>query len=122
MKLDHACVTSSAAQHCDSFTCRARSACSRRFIKLNHSVAKAVHPFVGQTADRNFADTLSFVSNFSYTAENRPEAIEQIAVDAKDLDQTRRTHLVKLAYECEAAGKQWKLSRGQTSSGEVTTR
>jgi hypothetical protein len=90
------------------------------FVKLDRIslelVAKAVHPFVGQTADRNFADTLSFVSNFSYTAENRPEAIEQIAVEAKELNQPRRTQLIKLAYECEAAGKQWKLSRATTSS------
>jgi hypothetical protein len=95
------------------------------FIKLDRMslelVAKAVHPFVGQTADRNFADTLSFVSNLSYTAENRPQAIEKLAVEVERLDQPRRTQLTKLAYDCAEAGKQWQLSRAQTSA-EVHTR
>jgi hypothetical protein len=93
------------------------------FIKLDRRslelVAKAVHPFVGQTADRNFSDTMSFVSNLSYTAETRPDAIEKLATDVEKLDQPRRAQLTKLAYECAEAGKRWQLSRGQTATAEV---
>lgn len=95
------------------------------FVKLDRMslelVAKAVHPFVGQTADRNFADTLSFVSTLSFTAEHRPESIEKISLEVEHLDQPRRKELTALAYECAEAGKQWKLSRGQTSASSVRT-
>jgi hypothetical protein len=90
------------------------------FIKLDRTslalVAKAVHPFVGQTADRNFADTMLFVSNLSYTAEKRPEAIEQVAIDMQNLDQPRRQGLIKAAYQCAEAGRQWELSRARQAS------
>ena len=96
------------------------------FIKLDRMslalVAKAVHPFVGQTADRNFTDTMLFVSNLSYTAEKRPEAIEQVAIDMKNLDQPRRQGLIKAAYQCAEAGRQWELSRAQQASLETTSR
>jgi hypothetical protein len=96
------------------------------FIKLDRRslelVAKAVHPFVGQTADRNFTDTMSFVSNFSYTAETRPEVVEKLAGDVEKLDQPRREQLTKLAYDCAAAGKAWQLRRGQTAAAETSSR
>jgi hypothetical protein len=96
------------------------------FIKLDRMslelVAKAVHPFVGQTADRNFADTLSFVSNLSYTAEKRPESIVRLAAEVENVDQPRRQALTKLAYECAAAGRQWEASRTQQVSAETSRR
>lgn len=96
------------------------------FIKLDRMslalVAKAVHPFVGQTADRNFTDTMLFVSNLSYTAEKRPEAIEQVAIDMKNLDQPRRQGLIKAAYQCAEAGREWELSRTRQASLETTNR
>jgi hypothetical protein len=96
------------------------------FIKLDRMslalVAKAVHPFVGQTADRNFTDTMLFVSNLSYTAEKRPEAIEQVATDMKNLDQPRRQGLIKAAYQCAEAGRQWEMSRARQASLETTSR
>jgi hypothetical protein len=96
------------------------------FIKLDRRslelVAKAVHPFVGQTADRNFTDTMSFVSNLSYTAETRPDVVEKLADDVKKLDQPRRAQLTKLAYECAEAGKRWQLARGQTASAGVSAK
>lgn len=94
------------------------------FIKLDRMglelVAKAVHPFVGQTADRNFTDTMLFVSNLSYTAEKRPEAIEQVAIDMQNLDQPRRQGLIKAAYQCAEAGKAWELNRAQQASLTTT--
>jgi hypothetical protein len=96
------------------------------FIKLDRLslelVAKAVHPFVGQTADRNFADTLSFVSNLSYTAEKRPDSIVKLAADVENLDEPRRREFVRLAYQCAEAGRLWESSRAQQVSAEATVR
>jgi hypothetical protein len=93
------------------------------FIKFDRTsleiVAKAVHPFVGQTADRNFGDTLSFVSNLSYTAERRPEAIETLAGQLTELDETRRQQLVHQVAGCAEAGRQWRLSRAEHASANV---
>lgn len=96
------------------------------FIKLDRVglelVAKAVHPFVGQTADRNFTDTMLFVSNLSFTAEKRPESIEQLAIEMENLDQPRRQGLTKVAYECAEAGRKWELNRARQASLETTAR
>lgn len=96
------------------------------FIKLDRMslalVAKAVHPFVGQTADRNFTDTMLFVSNLSYTAEKRPEAIEQVAIDMQNLDHPRRQGLIKAAYQCAEAGREWEQSRARQASLETASR
>jgi hypothetical protein len=93
------------------------------FIKLDRAsleiVAKAVHPFVGQTADRNFGDTLSFVSNLSYTAEKRPEAIETLAGQLANLDEPLRQELVLQARACAAAGRAWRLSRATQASATI---
>jgi hypothetical protein len=93
------------------------------FIKLDRMslelVAKAVHPFVGQTADRNFTDTLSFVSNLSYTAERRPEAIERMAGQLGGVDQPRRQRLAELAFRAADAGDAWRLSRAVEPASET---
>ncbi len=47
----------------------------RTSIKL---FAKAMHPWVGKTADANFIDTLTFVSNLSQAATNNPHQLEQL--------------------------------------------
>ncbi|MEM9657453.1 MAG: hypothetical protein AAF961_03745 [Planctomycetota bacterium] len=69
----------------------------RRSLEL---IAKAVHPWVGRTADRNFTDTLTFVSNFSFTAERRPEAIDRLAGELRRVDAQRRSGLSTVALEC----------------------
>jgi hypothetical protein len=62
--------------------------------------AKAVHPWVGRTADANFADTISFISNFSRAAERRPEAIERLATSLPGVTSQRQQQLVRIAYQC----------------------
>jgi hypothetical protein len=92
-------------------------------VKLDRTsielLAQAVHPFIGRTADRNFADTLSFVSNLSYTAEKRPEMIEKIAADLDAVEPARRDRLVAIAHDCAEAGKQWETSRARQVSLET---
>lgn len=79
----------------------ARLDCFVRFDRTSlELVAKAVQPWVGKTADRNFTDTLMFVSNFSYTAERRPETIDRLAGALRRVDVRRRTALSSLAVKC----------------------
>jgi hypothetical protein len=96
------------------------------FIKFDRMslelVAKALHPFVGQTADRNFADTLTFVANLSYTAENRPESIVQMCKDMQRVDQARREEFVKVAYHCADEGRKWQASRTAPTADKTQRR
>lgn len=90
------------------------------FVKLDRAsielVAKAIHPFVGQTADRNFADSLTFVSNLSFTAEKRPESIENLARELTGVEARRQQELARLSHVCAEAGRQWRLSRAAQTS------
>jgi hypothetical protein len=62
--------------------------------------AKAMHPWVGKTADANFADTISFVSNLSRAAEQRPATIERLAKSLPRVSKPRQQQLARLAYDC----------------------
>lgn len=92
------------------------------FVKLDRTsleiMAQVAHPFVGKTADRNFADTLSFVSNLSYTAERKPQSIVDLAAELDQVEAPRRARLASLAQECAAAGAAWERSRAQQASAE----
>jgi hypothetical protein len=90
------------------------------FVKLDRTsveiMAQVAHPFVGRTADRNFADTLAFISNLSYTAERRPESIDQLAGSLERVDASRREGLSAVAHRCADAGAAWELSRAAIES------
>jgi hypothetical protein len=99
------------------------------FIKFDRPglelAAKVVHPWVGNTADRNFTDTIRFLGNLSLTAEHRPESIEKLAGDLKQLDQPRRDSLVQVTHECADAGQRWREQRraaAQRSQSSTTFR
>lgn len=62
--------------------------------------AKAMHPLVGRTADRNFADTINFISNMSQAAETRPLTIERLANSLPRISADRKRQLVQITYEC----------------------
>lgn len=95
------------------------------FVKLDRTsveiMAQVAHPFVGKTADRNFADTLSFISNLSFTAERRPETIVELSGELEHVDQPRRTQFVEVSQRCAEAGKAWQLSRAHQASAEEPT-
>lgn len=90
------------------------------FVKLDRTsveiMAQVAHPFVGRTADRNFADTLAFISNLSYTAERAPERIVELAGELKQVDALRRARLGELAQQCADDGAAWEVSRAQRAS------
>lgn len=62
--------------------------------------AKAVHPLVGRTTDRNFADTINFISKMSQAAETRPLTIERLANSLPRISADRKRRLVKITHEC----------------------
>jgi hypothetical protein len=96
------------------------------FVKIDRAtveiMAQVAHPFVGRTADRNFADTLAFISNLSYTAEQQPETIVELAGQLKTVDTDRRAHLGELARECAEAATALKVSRAVQAAGNTTAR
>ena len=67
--------------------------------------AKVVHPLVGKIADRNFADTVTFVGSFSQAAEIEPARIERLAESLEYVTTTRQLELAKIAYDCHRTAK-----------------
>ena len=61
-------------------------------------VAKTVQPWISKTADRNFIETLSFVSNFSRTAEKNPQGMQRLATRLATIDEPTRNELVALCF------------------------
>jgi hypothetical protein len=61
-------------------------------------VAKTVQPWISKTADRNYIETLSFVSNFSRTAERNPHGIERLATRLSGVDMPTRDQLVAISF------------------------
>ena len=84
------------------------------FIHIDRSsielFAKAVHPLVGKTADRNFTDTLQFISNFSRTAEIRPASVERLVSGLPDVSPESQNQLIRIAYQCGSTAKQTGVS------------
>jgi hypothetical protein len=61
-------------------------------------VARTVQPWISKTADRNYIETLTFVSNFSRTAEKNPSGIERLATRLSGVDHPTRQELVEVSY------------------------
>jgi hypothetical protein len=61
-------------------------------------VAKTIQPWISKTADQNFIDTLTFVSNFSRTAERNPGGMQRLASQLPTIDEPTRNELVTLSY------------------------
>lgn len=60
--------------------------------------AKVMHPLVGRTADKNFADTVTFIGSFSQAAEFQPQRIERFVSSLPRIDAQRQHRLVHIAY------------------------
>jgi hypothetical protein len=61
-------------------------------------MAKTVQPWINQTADRNFIETLGFVSTFSQTAEKNPQGMQRLASRLRAVDAPTRNELVHLCF------------------------
>jgi len=61
-------------------------------------IAKTVQPWINRTADRNFIETLGFVSTFSQTAEKNPRGMQRLASRLQTVDEPTRGELVRLCY------------------------
>jgi hypothetical protein len=61
-------------------------------------IAKTVQPWIAKTADQNLIETLTFVSNFSRTAEKNPQGMKRLASRLEGLDEPTRNQLVTLCF------------------------
>jgi hypothetical protein len=61
-------------------------------------IAKTVQPWITKTADQNLIETLTFVSNFSRTAEKNPEGMQRLAARLNAVDEPTRSQLVTLCF------------------------
>ncbi len=61
-------------------------------------IAKTVQPWINKTADQNVIETMTFVSNFSRTAEKNPEGMQRLACRLNSVDEPTRTTLVSLCF------------------------
>jgi len=72
------------------------------FVKIEQMgielVAKTVQPWISKTADRNFIETLTFVSNFSRTAEKNPDGMKRLVTRLNAVDQPTRDELVAICF------------------------
>jgi hypothetical protein len=76
--------------------------CVDSFVRIDQMgielVAKTVQPWISKIADRNFVETLSFVSNFSRTAEKNPQGMQRLATRLASLDEPTRNELVAVCF------------------------
>jgi hypothetical protein len=61
-------------------------------------IAKTVQPWINKTADHNLIETLSFLSNFSRTAERNPQGMQRLATRLATVDEPTRNELVALCF------------------------
>lgn len=61
-------------------------------------IAKTVQPWINKAADQNVIETLTFVSNFSRTAEKNPQGMQRLAKRLNAVDEPIRNQLISLFY------------------------
>jgi hypothetical protein len=61
-------------------------------------IAKTVQPWISKTADQNLIETMTFVSNFSRTAEKNPQGMQRLATRLNTVDEPTRNELVALCF------------------------
>ena len=83
-------------------------------------LAKTVRPWITKAADYNFVETMTFVSNFSRTAEMNPQGMQRLASRLTTVDEPTRDALVQLCYQTADRYAQREHARrlGQTRVGE----
>jgi hypothetical protein len=61
-------------------------------------IAKTVQPWINKTADQNLIETLTFIGNFSRTAEKNPQGMQRLATRLNTVDEPTRNELVNLCF------------------------
>jgi hypothetical protein len=61
-------------------------------------IAKTVQPWINRTADQNLIETLTFIGNFSRTAEKNPQGMQRLVTRLNAIDEPTRNELVKLCF------------------------
>ena len=80
------------------------------FVRIDRAslelFARALHPLVGQSADRNFADTMQFIGSMSQAAETRPDSVARLSHSLSEISADRRQQLADLCYHCAELAEQ----------------
>jgi len=82
-------------------------------------VAKTVQPWIAKTADQNLIETLTFVSNFSRTAERNPQGMKRLASRLNTLDEPTRNELVAL---CFRTAERYSQADEETRTGAIAVK
>jgi hypothetical protein len=82
--------------------------------------AKTVQPWINRTADQNFVETLSFISNFSRTAEKNPQGMQRLSARLASVDAPTRDELVQVCFR--AAERHAQREQSSRTSGPFTQR
>jgi hypothetical protein len=85
-------------------------------------VAKTVQPWISKTADQNLIETLTFVSNFSHTAEKNPQGMQRLTTRLATVDQPTRNELVELCFRTAERYAQRDRDQSTRTSGIVDVR
>jgi hypothetical protein len=83
-------------------------------------VARTVQPWLNKTADQNFIETLSFISNFSRTAEKNPQGMQRLSSRLPSIDEPTRNQLVQLCFR--AADRYAKYQNATRTSANLLAR
>jgi hypothetical protein len=67
-------------------------------------IARTLHPLLVRVADRNFEQTVDFVSSFSEAACKNPRGVERLAGQLDRVPQEVRDRLTEIAYEMAERG------------------
>ena len=80
------------------------------FIVLDQTsielLARAAHPLVGKMADKNFTDSVRFISQMSDAAEVRTDTLIHLASDLPNATPHQQVRLVELVQACHHAGRE----------------
>ena len=73
------------------------------FIRIDKTsielFAKAMHPWVGKTADANFLDTLHFVGNLSQAGSRNPTSVQRLVSNLSGISPDLREEMISLTLE-----------------------
>ena len=87
------------------------------FLRIDRAsielIAKAMHPWVGKTADANFLDTLQFVGNLSQAGTRNPNSVQRLVSNLSNVSPDLRKEMLSLTIQ---NGKHPRIQRSSNPS------
>lgn len=83
-------------------------------------IAKTLQPLLGKTADHNFAETASFVSSLSHTAETNPAGVARLANRLSHVDPATRQRLAEISAQASDRADAARAASTEPRASRVT--